>query len=66
MSSTAKQFISKEMSLPDDEELKGKLVAICVDMQERVKSLAEKFEKELRWYFYVTPTSYLELLKTFK
>jgi dynein heavy chain len=54
------------MKLPDDEELKEKLVEVCVDMQERIKALSERFEKELRWHYYVTPTSYLELLKTFK
>lgn len=38
---------------------------ICVDMQERVQSLSVKYREELRRYFYVTPTSYLILIKTF-
>ena len=35
-------------------------------MQQRVRDLSERYYQELRRYFYVTPTSYLELLLTFK
>lgn len=35
-------------------------------MQTRVTALSKKYEQELRRYYYVTPTSYLELLGTFK
>ncbi len=48
-----------------DKEREG-IVSICVDMQERVRLLAEKYKKEMQFCYYVTPTSYLELLKTFK
>ena len=34
-------------------------------MQERVQKLSVKFREELRRYYYVTPTSYLILIKTF-
>ena len=35
-------------------------------MQQRVTSLSTRFLIELRRYYYVTPTSYLELINTFK
>jgi len=34
-------------------------------MQERVHLLSLKYKEELRKYYYVTPTSYLILIKTF-
>jgi dynein heavy chain len=49
-----------------DLEKKEGIVSICVDMQERVRLLSERYKNELRRYYYVTPTSYLELIKTFK
>ena len=41
------------------------IVQICVDMQERVHQLSVRYREELRKYYYVTPTSYLILIKTF-
>lgn len=35
-------------------------------MQERVSKLSDKYLLELRRYYYVTPTSYLELIYTFR
>jgi dynein heavy chain len=35
-------------------------------MQTRVKDMTVSFIAEYRRYYYVTPTSYLELLSTFK
>ena len=34
-------------------------------MQERVHQLSLRYKEELRKYYYVTPTSYLILIKTF-
>lgn len=45
--------------------MKDGIVAICVDMQERVLQLTQRYLFELRRYYYVTPTSYLILIKTF-
>jgi len=42
------------------------IVSICVDMQERVYQLTQRYYEELKRYYYVTPTSYLILIKTFK
>ena len=49
-----------------DEKYKEGVVKLCVDMQQRVRELSTRFYQELRRFFYVTPTSYLELLSTFK
>ena len=61
LQSVAEVFLSKVDDLPQ----KDGIVAICVDMQERVRGLAQKYLFELRRYYYVTPTSYLILIKTF-
>jgi len=57
----AEFFLSKVEDLP----MKDGIVAICVDMQERVRTLSQRYLFELRRYYYVTPTSYLILIKTF-
>lgn len=41
------------------------IVNICVDMQTRVSQLTTKYFQEYKRYYYVTPTSYLVLIKTF-
>lgn len=50
----------------EDEELRKSLVQMSVDMQMRVTRLRNRYEQELRRFYYVTPTSYLELLNTIK
>lgn len=41
------------------------IVHICTDMQQRVQDLSKRYQDELKRYYYVTPTSYLILIKTF-
>uniref|UniRef100_A0A7S4DG85 AAA+ ATPase domain-containing protein n=1 Tax=Lotharella globosa TaxID=91324 RepID=A0A7S4DG85_9EUKA len=69
LESVAKVFL-EEVSLDPDrkvnDELQTAIVEVCVDMQERVQNLSHKFLRSLRRYNYVTPTSYLELIKTFQ
>lgn len=50
----------------ESKELRDGLEEVAVDMQTRVSNLTEKYREELRRYYYVTPTSYLELLSIFK
>ena len=50
----------------ENKGLREGLVEISVDMQLRVSKLTQRYLQELRKYYYVTPTSYLELLSTFK
>lgn len=56
-----------EFKLENVEDLPEKdgIVTICVDMQERATVMANRFRDELRRYYYITPTSYLILIKTF-
>lgn len=49
-----------------DVENKEGIINICVDMQERVSQLTHRYYQELKRYYYVTPTSYLILIKTFQ
>ncbi|CEG43665.1 axonemal dynein heavy chain [Plasmopara halstedii] len=47
-------------------QIKHGIVNVCVAMQESISDLSRDFLQSLRRYYYVTPTSYLELLNTFK
>jgi len=42
------------------------VVEICVRMQESVFELTDRFRREVQRHYYVTPTSYLELINSFK
>ena len=48
------------------EELRGRLVNTCMHMHQSVEHISKQFKEELNRHNYVTPTSYLELLSTFK
>lgn len=61
LKTVAQQFLEEE-ELDNPEAI----VSVCVDMQERVAAVSEEFKQEMRRYNYVTPTSYLELISTFK
>ena len=49
-----------------EQHVKDGIVATCVDMQSRVTVMSDRYKKELERFYYVTPTSYLELINTFK
>ena len=49
-----------------DESLRSGVLDMCVDMQQRVGDMTLKYRSEMGRYYYVTPTSYLELINTFK
>jgi len=49
-----------------DDEVKGSCVAMCRQFDESVRALSSQFLLELRRHNYVTPTSYLELISTYK
>ena len=61
--SVAEHFLSS-VNLAD--EVKAGVVDVCVDMQERVSHMSKDFFQTLNRHYYVTPTSYLELIGTFK
>ena len=61
LQAVAEQFLEGVDDLPNREGI----VTICVDMQERAMKLTNRYRDELRRYYYVTPTSYLILIKTF-
>lgn len=65
MVSTANNHFKEAMKI-DDDVLRQGLVTIAVDMQMRVTRLRNRYQNELRRYYYVTPTSYLELLSIMK
>ena len=49
-----------------DAAVKDGVVDVCVDMQERVNALSLDYLQSVHRYNYVTPTSYLELIKLFR
>ncbi|KAL4494234.1 hypothetical protein ABPG73_018753, partial [Tetrahymena malaccensis] len=50
----------------ESESTRDGLIEIVVDMQTRISNMSIRYREELRKYYYVTPTSYLELLGTFE
>ncbi|VDO08408.1 unnamed protein product [Rodentolepis nana] len=50
----------------DSTELKDKMAEICTFTHLTVSSASIRFYEELKRYFYTTPTSYLELLSTYR
>ncbi|MGH0124048.1 UNVERIFIED_CONTAM: hypothetical protein FKN15_034456 [Acipenser sinensis] len=59
----ANKFL-EEVELED--EIRKEVVVVCKYFQESVRELSEKYFSTLRRHNYVTPTSYLELILTFK
>lgn len=53
-------------SVEMDTKVKAGVVEVCVDMQEKASKMSQRFLKEMGRHYYVTPTSYLELINTFK
>lgn len=62
LKSVAEVFIREVEDLPEFEGI----VSICVDMQLRVTKLTQTYFQESKIQYYVTPTSYLVLIKCFK
>jgi len=63
LKSVATRFLK---DIPIDAHVKEGVVDVCVDMQERVVQKTKDYYDVLRRYNYVTPTSYLELIKMFQ
>jgi len=61
--SVATHFLSQ---VDLDSTVLGGCVEICVDMQKSVFKLSDRFLSEVQRFYYVTPTSYLELINSFK
>ena len=49
-----------------DTEIRSQVVVACQFMHDSVRALSDKFAKNLKRINYVTPTSYLELIRCFK
>jgi dynein heavy chain len=61
--SVAKHFLD---AIALDEAVRDGIVDVCVNMQQKTSEVAEKYKNQMGRYYYVTPTSYLELINTFK
>jgi len=65
LQAVAYQFLSKDKELEFEEAIIKKTVKLCVDFQVTVQDLTARFISEAKRYFYVTPSSYLELINSF-
>jgi len=62
LQSVAEYFLKEVDDLPQRDGIQD----ICVDMQLRTTQLTEKYKLIEKKYYYITPTSYLVLIKNFK
>ena len=60
----ANRFLA-EVEMTSD-EVRNKCVEMCMQMQQDSRDLTERFWNETRRKNYITPTSYLELINTYK
>ncbi|CAH0547855.1 unnamed protein product [Brassicogethes aeneus] len=49
-----------------DEAMVASLGNICVTMHKSMEKMTDRFYKEMKRHYYITPSSYLELIKLFK
>ena len=60
----ATQFLAEvDLSTP---ELRAACEDMCIEFHVKIRQLAQKFLEEEQRYYYATPTSYLELINTYK
>ena len=59
--SVAAQYLNIDV----EPKIREGLIDICVNMQASVSKLTLRYREELRRFYYVTPTSYLQLISTF-
>eukprot|EP00928_Gymnodinium_smaydae_P036017 TRINITY_DN25241_c1_g2_i2.p1 TRINITY_DN25241_c1_g2~~TRINITY_DN25241_c1_g2_i2.p1 ORF type:complete len:3507 (-),score=695.75 TRINITY_DN25241_c1_g2_i2:57-10475(-) len=65
LNSVANYFLQNDKDLEFTDQIRLNVVKIMVDAQVTVQNLTEKMIQELKRYYYVTPTSYLELINSF-
>ena len=64
LKSVATQFLAEvDLSTP---ELRAACEDMCIEFHVKIRQLAQKFLEEEQRYYYATPTSYLELINTYK
>ena len=60
---TVAQHFFADLNLP--ETSRAGVIDVCVAMQRKTADMSQRFLEELGRHYYVTPTSYLELINTF-
>jgi len=59
-------FVLSGADIPGPADIKETIIDVFTDMQQRVTALSQRLLTEMKRHYYVTPTSYLELLNTFQ
>jgi len=49
-----------------EDNVRSQTIAMCKHFHESVRLMSQRYFDTLRRHYYVTPTSYLELIRTFK
>ncbi|KAJ3108806.1 Dynein heavy chain 7, axonemal [Phlyctochytrium bullatum] len=63
---TSKKPMDLVIDVKIEDDIRSGVVAMCKHFHESTRKLSEQFLQRLRRHNYVTPTSYLELIKAFK
>eukprot|EP01022_Parablepharisma_sp_SALTPOND_P023040 TRINITY_DN476_c0_g1_i1.p1 TRINITY_DN476_c0_g1~~TRINITY_DN476_c0_g1_i1.p1 ORF type:complete len:4333 (+),score=667.47 TRINITY_DN476_c0_g1_i1:7842-20840(+) len=64
--SVAKRFLLTEETREVPEDIKNGCIEMCRYMHESTKATAVEFKRQLKRYYYITPSAYLELINTFR
>lgn len=58
-------FLQKDVEM-DSPQTREAVEGMCMVFHQSVRGLAADFQRELQRHYYATPTSYLELISTYK
>ncbi len=66
LNSVARRFLLTDDTKEISEDVRSGCIEMCKFFHESTKERAEEFKKQLKRYYYITPSAYLELINTFK